>query len=266
VKISLAQVAPGTPFPRLRKLLEARRAEVYALPEYVTAAPGEADQSRTAAHFRRDLEALGRLSRALGGLLLGGTLVEPAGGGLYNSAPFLEDGELVGFQRKVHPTPRERSRGVLPGRGLRGLSTRACRVAALICADVLAEGSFSLAARERPDILFVPATSPLRPGEAWEEKDERDRTIFQEGARLARAFVVKVCATGSVYGGPLQGRSLVVAPWGEFLARIPPEGEAGETILSADLDFRQLRRWRESGDAPEIDPGLGNGAAGQGAR
>jgi predicted amidohydrolase len=114
VKISLAQVAPGTPFLRLRKLLEASRASVYALPEYVTAAPGEADQSRTAVHFRRDLEALCRLSRALGGLLLGGTLVEPAGGGLYNSAPILEDGELVGFQRKVHPTPPAVASGDCP--------------------------------------------------------------------------------------------------------------------------------------------------------
>jgi predicted amidohydrolase len=137
-------------------------------------------------------------------------------------------------------------------------------VVTLVCADVLAEDSFSLAARERPDILYVPATSPLRPGEAWEEKDHRDRTIFLQGARLARAFVVKVCAAGSIYGGPLQGRSLVAAPWGEFLARVPPGSEAGEMILSADLDFRRLRLWRESEDPAGGGPGDGEGVAGRG--
>jgi predicted amidohydrolase len=263
VKVCLAQVEPGTPFPRLRELLEPEGAAVYALPEYLTAAPGEVEQAQTAAHFRRDLEALTRLSRALGGLLLGGTLVEPASGGFYNSAPVLEDGELVGFHRKVHPTPRERSHGVLPGGGFVGSPTSAGRVTVLICADVLAGSSFSQAARERPDILFVPTTSPLRPGEPREEKERRDRTIFLAGARAAGAFVIKVCATGSVYGRPLQGRSLVAAPWGEFLVRVPPDGEAHETILSVELDFEGLQRWRAGGGPSAGEPRGGRGTAGR---
>jgi predicted amidohydrolase len=254
VKISLAQVAPGTPFSRLRELLEVHEAQVYALPEYITAAPAEMRQAETAAHFHRDLDALRALSRALGGLLLGGTLVEPALGGFFNSAPILEDGELVGFHRKVHPTAGERASGVLPGPGFSGLSTRAGRVATLICADVLAADAFPQVARNGPDILYVPTTSPLRAGESTDDKEHRDRTIFLAGARQVRAFVIKACAAGSVYGRPLQGRSLVVAPWGEFLARVPPSDEAGETILDAELDHRELQRWRDSPEPVETEP------------
>jgi predicted amidohydrolase len=59
--------------------------------------------------------------------------------------------------------------------------------------------------------------------------------------------VIKTCAVGSVYGGNLQGRSLIAAPWGEFLARVAPEQEHREQVLEAHLDLGRLADWRRGG-------------------
>ena len=244
LQVTIVQVAPGTSFARLRTLLADHPADLYALPEYLTAAPAETTQAETAEHFRQDMEALESLSRHLGAVVLGGTLIEPVDGGLANVSPCLERGALRGLQRKIHPTPGEHARGIVPGRGLQAAGAAGVRVVTLICADVLHPGSFEEAAAARADIVFVPATSPLRPGEDVEDKKRRDRDIFLAGARRARAFVVKACAIGRVYGGALQGRSLVAAPWGEQLARVPFHLEDRERLLHARLDLSRLRSWR----------------------
>jgi predicted amidohydrolase len=244
VRVVVAQLAPGTPFSHLRRILAARAADLYALPEYLTAVPTETGAADTASHYHHDLEALRLLSRDLGGILLGGTLIEPTEGGFYNTAPVLESGELRGLQRKHHPTSRERNRGIVAGTGFTVVKTGAGRVAALICADVLAGDSFRRVAEQEPDVVFVPTTSPLRAGEPRADKERRDRDIFLAGARQAGAFVIKAGAVGSVYGQPLQGRSLIAAPWGMFLARVPPEDEAEELLLTAELDWGRLARWR----------------------
>jgi len=46
-----------------------------------------------------------------------------------------------------------------------------------------------------------------------------------------------------LWGGYLQGRSLVAAPWG-ILTRIPPYDENKRRILSFTLDIAELREFR----------------------
>ena len=261
IKVTVAQVVPGTPFPRLHQLLAGHPAALYALPEYFTAASGEKWQRQTACHYAADMAALGALSLSLDGVVLGGTVVEPTGGGLSNVSPCFERGRLRGVHRKVHPTARERQHGIVPGEQFRTLRVAGIGVATLVCADVLDVDSFGRAAAGRPDVVFVPTTSPLRLGEEPEEKERRDREIFVAGAARARAFVVKACATGRIYGGPLQGRSLVAAPWGELLARVPFHLEAREQVLEVELDLERLRAWRRAVSAEDARGAVGSPGA-----
>jgi predicted amidohydrolase len=223
-----------------------RSAALYVLPEYAGALPADRHPADQAGRFTEDLEALRRLSADLGCLLAGGTLVEAAAGGLHNTAPLFSRGRLLGLQRKVHPTPRERARGILPGTGVEVFEADGLRIATLICADVLESSAWEAAAAGSPDIVVVPATSPHRPHETWEAKQARDQSIFAAGAGRAAAFVVKAGAVGTIYGSRLQGRSLIAAPWGEILARIPPEAEDREILLAGSLDLDRLRAWRRS--------------------
>lgn len=240
----IAQVAPGMPRDRLLHLLGNAAPDLCALPEYSTVRSGERSQSETVSHFGDDLQMLGDLARELDTVLAAGTVVEPASAGVFNTAPLFDRGLLRGVYRKVHPTEREQLNGVVPGEGYRVLAAGGVRVGTLICADVLHPDSFARLGEGKPDIVVVPTTSPLRPGEPLTEKERRDQEIFVAGARRAGAFVVKACACGSVYGGPLQGRSLIAAPWGEVLARVPPEREREELLLTADLDLDRLWEWR----------------------
>ena len=93
------------------------------------------------------------------------------------------------------------------------------------------------------DIVFIPTTSPLRPMETITDKFTRDKMIFVDGAREAGSFLVKCCAVGRLWGGDLQGRSLVAAPWG-IITRVPPTEEARRRILSITLDITELREFR----------------------
>jgi predicted amidohydrolase len=54
---------------------------------------------------------------------------------------------------------------------------------------------------------------------------------------------VKVCGVGSLFGGRLQGRSLVAAPWG-VLNRVPPTEEDRPQVITANLSIDELREFR----------------------
>jgi predicted amidohydrolase len=101
--------------------------------------------------------------------------------------------------------------------------------------------SYAQLAGLKPDIIFVPTTSPYRAEDPPEAKAERDRLYFIDGAKTAGAYVAKCCAVGSLLGGRLQGRSLIAAPWG-IIERAPAERESEELILTAELDLSRLRR------------------------
>lgn len=102
----------------------------------------------------------------------------------------------------------------------------------------------------KPDIIFVPTTSPFRGDETVKEKYARDHDIFVRGAALSGAYIVKCCAIGYLWGGRLQGRSLIAAPWG-IISRINPEDESRERILSAILDIQELRDFRRKQETVE---------------
>jgi predicted amidohydrolase len=55
--------------------------------------------------------------------------------------------------------------------------------------------------------------------------------------------VIKTCGVGELFSHPLQGRSLVAAPWG-IEQRVDISAEQDKRLLSVTLDLHDLRDFR----------------------
>jgi len=221
-----------------------QRPDFVCLPEYWLLDDTIADFQRAALRQREYLEYLSRLSEELSTCLVGGTVVMAEGNGLYNSCPVIRQGHLIGSYRKRHPVSGEMSKGIRAGAANLLLRIDGVRVGVMVCGDVFHADMFREMRREGADVIFVPTTSPYRPDDSVGAKQERDRRYFVDGARMAGAYVIKTCGVGALLGKPLQGRSLVAAPWG-ILDRIDFGREAGERIMTATLDVDEVRDFRQ---------------------
>lgn len=217
-----------------------RKPDFLCMPEYSLISPGLPDHHRAALSIKENLEYLVDVSSSLSVCLIGGTVVEAEGDSLYNCAYVINRGEIVGRYRKLNPTANEINQGVLPGDKIFVCRVEDVRIGILICADVLNPTLFELLGRQQVDIIFIPTISPLRPGESRLEKFRRDEDIFIGGAREACAFIVKTCGVGSIFGKPLQGRSLIASPWA-VINRVDPRREASPAVLEAILDIDEIR-------------------------
>ncbi len=209
-------------------------ADFVCLPEHYPLWSNLENLQQAADIFDQRKNYLCDLSRSLDTVVVGGTLTEKTENGFYNTCYIFDRGIETGFYRKVNPTEGEMARGVLKGREFKVFDVRDFLIGVLICADVLIAQSFEQLASLQCDVVFVPTASPLRAGESVQEKYERDRSIFLEGARKLACPVVKACGVGSVFGHPLQGRSLIATPQ-EIIARALPHQEDKSLLLSADL-------------------------------
>ena len=224
--------------------LIAEHPDILALPEYFFVAT--ADESVVASSFRREniIGQLRELSSVLGCILVGGSIVEHVAGDFYNRSYLLDSGLVIGSYDKIHPYDNEGRGLIKEGIEYKVFDVRGIRIGLLICADVLYRGSFENIRGLRPDLIFVPTTSPYRRNESASVKFARDRRIFGRGASRSNSIIFKVCASGSIAGHRLQGRSLIASP-GKILWRIKPEFEDKAALIIAEL----------SGDmsAPRLD-------------
>ena len=240
VRVVLCQFEAGSGIlPDERRLIIESQPDFVALPEYFFAPQEPGTQADLASRAPEFLEYLASLSLDTAAAVIGGTLVERREGKLYNTCPVFDRGHEIARYDKRHPTLSEIRQGITPGQSAVVVEVRGVRIAPLVCADVLQPGRFDEAGALGTRILFTPVVSPFRPDDTLEQKEFRDRSIFLEGARRARAFVVKTAAPGRVFGGRLQGRSLVAAPWG-FLARVSSDQEQNRMMLTVDLDPSRL--------------------------
>jgi predicted amidohydrolase len=206
------------------------------LPEHYPLAK-EIQNIEQAAHlYPERKEYLQNLSREISTVFVGGTLTEKTNEGFYNTCYIFDRGEEIGYYRKVYPTSREQEVGVLRGNEFKMFNLHGIRTGVLICADVLFERSFEEMSALDCQIVFVPTASPFRQGESKEEKFERDRAIFVEGARKLNCPVIKTCGVGTTFGHPIQGRSLIASPGG-ILTRAQPDQEQEALMLTAELEI-----------------------------
>lgn len=206
------------------------------LPEHYPLASEIRNLEEAASRFQQRKEYLSGLSAKLRAVVVGGTLTERTAGGYYNTCYLFEVGREIGSYRKVNPTPREMSAGVLRGDEFKAFEVRGLRVGVLICADVLNERSFDILRGLDCSITFVPTASPYRSTDTVEDKLERDRSIFLEGAKKMKCPIVKTCGVGTTFGHRLQGRSLIATPE-RILARAEPQQEDAPLLLTAELDI-----------------------------
>lgn len=252
VNVALVQHAAGQDLDLdLALHLLRKRPDFVCFPEYWAASPEPGTQTALLAKQPHLDLRMQRLSSLLSCVVIGGSRLVESGGEIFNSAPVFDSGRMVGEYAKVHPTERERARGVRPGPGPGVYRLGGVTVGVAICADSLAPGYFRRYAAFGVDLLFVPNASPLRAGETTSAKFARDSEIFVHGARESGAYIIKVCSVGRIFGGELQGRSLVAAPWG-VLHRVAPEAEDRPQVLLVTLSLTELREFRSRmpGSAP----------------
>ena len=244
VNIALVQHTVGTPVGLDLKLhLFRQRADFICFPEYWGAETGMADLTDLSLSSQHQIALMTQLSADLQTTIIAGTTVIRGARGLQNSSTVIASGRVLGQYEKMHPTPTELQRGIVPGSGPVTWSQGTVTFGIAICADCLQPATFQQYADLGVDILFVPNASPLRPGESVEEKFARDDEIFVDGARRLGGYVVKVCGVGAIFGHPLQGRSLIAAPWG-VLNRVPATEESRPQVLSVRLSTDELHAFR----------------------
>jgi len=220
-----------------------QKPDLIVLPEYYNVDPLIRSTAYNAGQTGEYLKSCCDLSLIFDTTLIAGTGIELNEGKFYNTSFIFRQGEMIGHYRKQHPTENERNNNISAGDEYLFIDVDGTWLSVLICADVLYADSFDELSKLKPDIIFVPTTSPLRPYETVRDKFERDQKIFVDGAQKTGSYIVKCCAIGNLWGGSLQGRSLVAAPWG-ILTRIAPDEEDKKRIISVVLDIAEIREFR----------------------
>ncbi len=152
------------------------------------------------------------------------------------SAILSSRGEILGVYRKVHPFSYGReSDHYCGGDRLVISSVDGAAVCPLICYDLRFPELWRLAAAAGAEIFTIGASWPAPRQAHW-------RSLLVARAIENQAFVVAANRCGRDPHQSYEGGSMIVSPTGEILA------EAGDApaVLTADLDFAELRRWREA--------------------
>ncbi len=245
IKICSVQTELGNRFGLAERLLIFKqKPDFVCLPEYSLIGPSVKDYNRAALDIRDNLDYLKELSSMLGTCMIGGTVVEADENNLYNSSYLFDRGEILGRYRKLNPTSNEIKKGILPGDKLFTTEIDNVRIGIMICADALNIGLFEQMYEEKVDIIFIPTVSPYQENESLLDKYSRDEDIFVYGAQKAACFVVKTCGIGTIFGHPLQGRSLIASPWG-IIKRVEPHAEQSPAVLSTILDIDEIREFAQ---------------------
>ena len=163
----------------------------------------------------------------------------------YNSAAYLEGGDLRHLHRKLYlPNYRiyEERKHYNPGQSMRAFDTRLGRMALLICNDAWQTFLPFIAVQDGAQVLIIPADSGSYPSYP-ELLDTRGywRGITRFYARMLECYVVFVNRVGKQDNLVFWGYSHVVDPWGTVVAEGPLHEEA---LITVDIDLGNVRRRR----------------------
>jgi predicted amidohydrolase len=234
-KIAMIQDIPGIGLrDSYKQILQEFKPDILAFAEYFLVGP-EYTNTASASEMRvKHLNQIKAWSTEFNCLVIGGTIVDTENGRNFNRCYLVEKGTILGHYDKIHLYRNEGGGQITPGQEHRVFQWRDIRIGLLICADVLYPESFQTMRELKPDLIFIPTTSPYKPAETPDEKFARDNKVFAGGAAEAGAILVKVCASGNIIGHPLQGRSLIASP-NEILWRIDPQDEDKHALILATL-------------------------------
>jgi N-carbamoylputrescine amidase len=200
-------------------------------------------------------EALSKLARELGIVIIGSIFERRAPGLYHNTAVVLDaDGALLGLYRKMHipddPLYYEKFYFTPGDLGFPNFNTRFGRIGALVCWDQWYPEGARLSSLRGANILFYPTAIGWHPSEkaqfgaaqldAW-------RTIQRSHAIANGIFVAAVNRVG--FEGPpdsgleFWGSSFVADPFGQVIAESPTNKEE---ILIAECDLRRMEEVRRN--------------------
>ncbi|MFQ5839594.1 MAG: nitrilase-related carbon-nitrogen hydrolase [Candidatus Methylomirabilales bacterium] len=164
----------------------------------------------------------------------------------FNTALFLDEGQVRGHHRKLYlPTYGmfDEHRYFAQGETLRAFDTRFGRMAILICEDFWHPSTSYLAAMDGATTLIIPSASPgrgLLPRDTFANAVAWER-LNRTYAQTLAVFTIYANRVGYEDGACFWGGSEVIRPGGETAAKAP---YAEEAFLTATLDQRAIRRER----------------------
>jgi len=167
-----------------------------------------------------------------------GFVEEAPGGKFFNSAAFLDRGELVHVHRKVYlPTHGvfDEARHFAAGERIRAFDTRFGKVGMLVCRDFWHLGPAYVLACQDMDVLCVLSASPGRGATGDDGRFKSTVSVSLLGDVYARSFgchVLHVNRAGVEEGVTFSGASEAYDPRGELLVRAKD--------LVADLAFADV--------------------------
>lgn len=221
-----------------------------------------------------EIERLRRLSRGIG--LVAGLVEETPEYRFYNSAIYLEDGEIRHVHRKVYlPTYGlfDEARYFARGDRIRSFPSRFGRMAVLVCEDLWHLSTAYIAAMDGAVTIVCPSSSPLRGISEGAAQDDNARYWERLLATYAQSFSLHVLYANRVGfedGVGFWGGSALIDPRGVAVAKGPyyepglvvaemnlehaRQGRVVSPMLrdeNLDLTIRELERIRRADDADE---------------
>ncbi|MFF7179962.1 nitrilase-related carbon-nitrogen hydrolase [Streptomyces sp. NPDC008121] len=182
-------------------------------------------------------EAMAAAARDAGVWLHAGSVVEAAGGALYNtSLVFTPEGALAARYRKIHRFGFDKGEAVMMAAGEEPVTVAlpALTVGVATCYDLRFPELFRGLVDAGAQAFVVPAGWPARRRAHW--------TLLARARAVENQAYVLACGTAGTHAGVEQaGHSIVVDPWGEVLAEAGP----GEETLRVTLDPEKVTTTRE---------------------
>ncbi|MCE9638287.1 MAG: carbon-nitrogen hydrolase [Planctomycetes bacterium] len=182
----------------------------------------------------RDLRQLSRAAA-----IVVGFVEEAPGARFYNSAAFVDRGEIVHVHRKVHlPTHGlfDEGRHFAAGDRIRAFDTRFGRAGMLICRDFWHLGPAYVLAAQQIDLLLVSSASPGRGATGGDGRFQSTASVDLLGDVYSRSFGVHVLhanRVGCEEGVTFTGASEAFGPAGNRLARAR---DLDEDLVFVDVD------------------------------
>lgn len=168
-------------------------------------------------------------------MVIVGSLPEPHGGKVYNTAYVLDNGRLLGKYRKIHLfSLMQEDRSFDSGDSWLLVESSVGKIGVFICYDLRFPELARRLAIEGAEILVVPGEWPKPRQEHW-------RTLMRARAIENQLFVVAANCCGMTGKLDFFGMSMIIDPKGELLA------EAGyeQQNIVATLDFDAMTAWRQ---------------------
>lgn len=208
-------------------------AQLVVLPEMWSSGFAYKQLNELALRTATIVDELLELSRQLK-LVICGSMPEPNGDKVFNTASVIDNGRLVGFYRKIHLfSLLGEDRAFSGGDQWLLADTSIGKIGVIICYDLRFPELSRCLALAGAQVICVPAQWPKPREEHW-------RTLLRARAIENQLFVVSANACGLVGKLDFFGMSMIINPKGEVLAEAGEE----EREIIAMLDMRVMDDWR----------------------